>query len=263
MSHEVSVHLLPALFEPAELHGGIAVMIDVLRASTTICHALDAGAPVVVPCQDVDDARQIAANHSAGEVLLGGERDGTLIEGFDLDNSPQKYTADKVRNRTIVFTTTNGTRALLRSREADRIVIGAFVNVNAVIRMLADDPRPVHLVCAGTNGHVTAEDVLCAGAIATGLELARGRSAVPNDQTQMAMDVFSVRSQNRTFFEKAIRTGLGGRNLQELGFDEDVRTASTWDLFNLVPEYSAETGQIRAACDISKERRPRWLAAPV
>ena len=86
MSRELSVHFLPQLFEPGELRGGIAVVIDVLRASTTIVHALAAGAQTVVPCAEVDQAHQVAANLSTNNVLLGGEREGRLIPGFDLDN---------------------------------------------------------------------------------------------------------------------------------------------------------------------------------
>ena len=149
MSREVDVFLLPSHFEPDDLRGGIAVVIDTLRASTTIVAALANGATRVIPCGDVATARQIAGHLPAGTALLGGERKGVRIEGFDLDNSPAAYTAERVQGKTIVFTTTNGTAALLRSQKADRVLIGSFVNRDAVVRVLAADERPAYLVCAG------------------------------------------------------------------------------------------------------------------
>src|SRR5579864_1736813 len=121
MSRKLFVHLLPALFEPAELEGGVAVVLDVLRASTTIVHALGAGAGSVVPCGEVDETRRLAATFPAESVVLGGERGGTRIGGFDLDNSPASYTNERVHGKTVAFTTTNGTQALIRSRAARRI----------------------------------------------------------------------------------------------------------------------------------------------
>ena len=262
MSRDVSVHLSPNLFEPNEVRGGIAVVMDVLRASTTITHALAGGAQAVVPCQEVNEARQIAANHPPGEVLLGGERQGELIDGFDLDNSPLNYTAESVQNKTVVFTTTNGTRALLRCRGADRVLIGAFVNVNAVIRMLADDERPVHLVCAGKDGDVSAEDALCAGAVVTGLLAANNALYRLNDPAQIAAGFFAANSKDGATFRAAVRASRNGRNLQRLGFDADIHRAATWDLFELVPEYSPQSGDIQPANDAGTSRK-RWLPPPV
>lgn len=152
MIHDVHVHLLPNLFEPEEFRGGVAVILDILRASTTIVHALAHGAARVIPTGEIAEARRVAGGLPVGSVLLGGEREGLQIEGFDLDNSPFAYTPELVKGRTIVFTTTNGTRALLRSDRADRVLIGSFVNLQAVVDDLAQEDRPVHLVCAGDKG---------------------------------------------------------------------------------------------------------------
>jgi 2-phosphosulfolactate phosphatase len=247
MSRELHVHLLPTLFEPSELRGGVAVVIDVLRASTTIVHALAAGACAVVPCLTVDEARTFAANHPADELLLGGERGGKLIDGFDLDNSPQRYTQSTVRGKTIVFTSSNGTQALLRSGQADRVLIGAFVNLSTVVETLLSCDRPIHLVCAGTCGSLTAEDVLCAGAIAKRHREAGGDFDWTDDSTQLALDFFAAHSHDQAALLNAIRAGHGGRNLTTLGFEEDIRRAATCDLFRLVPEYSPHSGRIEIA----------------
>src|SRR3954447_24007137 len=123
----VFVHLLPALVEPETLRDQTVVVVDVLRATTTIVHALAAGARAVVPCLEVEEARQRAANLPAGSAVLGGERQGLRIEGFDLGNSPTEYTPERVAGKTVVFTTTNGTRAMLHARGARRVVLGSLV----------------------------------------------------------------------------------------------------------------------------------------
>lgn len=260
MSRELFVHFLPTLFEPHELHGGFAVVIDLLRASTTIVHAIAAGARAVVPCLTVEDARSAAANLSPSEVVLGGERHGQLIEGFDLDNSPLRYTAKAVGGRTVVFTTTNGTRALLRCAEADRVLVGAFTNLNAVVELLGGLDRPVHLVCAGTRGKITAEDVLCAGAMATAFVAATGMGRLDDDQTRIAMSCYARCATDQATFRRALEESIGGRDLLELGFERDIERAAAWDLFAVVPEFFASEGRIVAASDALTENR--WLAPP-
>jgi len=262
MSRPVFVHLLPSLFQPDDLRGGLAVVIDVLRASTTIVHALAADARDVIPAETVDEARAIAAGLPDDRVVLGGERDSRRIDGFDLGNSPQSYTAETVGGQRVVFTTTNGTRALQRSRQADRVLIGAFVNLNAVLGLLTTDDRPVHLVCAGTRGEVTAEDVLCAGALVVGLETAGGGTCSLSDSARMAADCFTVRSRDRNCFTRALQTSLGGRNLEQVGFTDDIAIAATWDRFDLVPEFSSETGRITVAEKPPNAPSPSLAAPP-
>src|SRR5262249_2496210 len=166
MSRLISVHLLPALFEPADLRGGVAVVIDLLRATSTIVHALAADATSIIPCGEVDEARRLAAQPPAGPVLLGADRAGCKIPALDLGKSPAEYSRDVVAGKTLMFTTTNGTRALIRAKEARRVLIGALVNLGAVVDLLAEESGSVHLLCAGTEGRITLEDVLCAGGIA-------------------------------------------------------------------------------------------------
>src|SRR5438876_9330427 len=146
---EVQVHLLPQLAPPGVLVGGIAVVIDVLRATTTIVHALAAGCTAVRPCTEVEEARTLAGQMRVGRALLGGERCGTPLPGFDVGNSPREYTAKLCRGATLVMTTTNGTRALLRAAEADRVLLACFANFSAVCEQLRLDSRPTHIICAG------------------------------------------------------------------------------------------------------------------
>ncbi len=242
MLQTVHVHLLPKLFEPNELRGGCAVVIDVLRASTTIIHALAAGATAVLPCEEVDEARQRAANCSAGACLLGGERDGLRIDGFDLDNSPLAYTADIVAGKTVIFTTTNGTRALARAKLAAPILIGSFVNMQATIDVLSNQQQPVHLVCAGTRGEITSEDVLFAGAVTTALQEMNFQPG--NDEADIAGGFFQRHTNSGETLFDAICRSTGGRNLINSGFETDIHRAADVNRFDIVPQYNSHENEI-------------------
>lgn len=236
--------MLPALIDGNALTGGVAVMIDVLRASTTIVHALMAGADSIIPCESVDEARRTAERPGSRDVLLGGERSGVQIDGFDMGNSPLEYTQDRVADRTIIFTTTNGTRALRACAQAERVLIGSFVNRAALVRVLREDQRDVHLVCAGTDGHLTAEDILFAGAVAG--DLIGDQRPDIDVQTQMAIDYYRARSGNADRLLEAIRSSRGGGNLMRLGYSADIERAAEEDLFDVVPEWSRETRTVSA-----------------
>lgn len=236
------VHLLPALVHPESLRGGTVVVVDVLRASTTICHALAAGAAGVVPTGEVDEARRVAASIGTG-VVLGGERGGERIVGFDFGNSPTGYTAESVGGRTVVFTTTNGTRALLHSVAADRIVVGCFANEAAVAADVARREGPVHVLCAGTNGAVTLEDVLFAGSLTARLAAWKTPGfEVANDSARLARHLYEDATPDGLL--AVLRSSQGGRNLLQLGFDADVVTAAARDTTDIVPVFDPESGRI-------------------
>src|SRR5262245_16933047 len=162
---DVQVHLLPSLVPAARLAGGVAVVIDVLRATTTIVHALAAGCTMVRPCVEVEEAKALAGEMLAGKAVLGGERGGLPLPGFDRGNSPREYTPDVCQGNTVVLTTTNGTRALIAAAPAERALVAGFVNFSAVCEQLRHEARPLHIVCAGTEGEVSLEDTLLAGAV--------------------------------------------------------------------------------------------------
>jgi 2-phosphosulfolactate phosphatase len=252
MSRPINVHLVPGLFEPADLRGGVAVVIDLLRATSTIIHALASGATSVVPCGEVDEARRLASQAPAGSVLLGGERRGMKIPGFDLGNSPGEYTRELTAGKTLIFTTTNGTRALIRAKEARRVLIGALANLEAVVELLAEESGPVHLVCAGTEGRITLEDVLCAGAIAHWFNLAADDADPSDDATQLALHLFASCGHNydRAYEDRVLAIlgrSRGGRNLIDCGLIADIAVCAEQDKFDIVPELSRDPWEIRVA----------------
>ena len=234
----ISVHLLPSLIPPGALHGGVAVVIDVLRASTMIVHALVAGCTAVIPCEEVDEARRLAASLPGGTSLLAGERHGVPIEGFDLGNSPGECTPEVCRGKTMVITTTNGTRAMLACLDAEPVVIGSFVNFAATTQRLLHETRPIHLVCAGTEGRVSYEDTLLAGAFARHFKDLDHRMA--NDEAEIAAGLWGgvedmiwfrgnqvVRDDESTPLVRYLTRGQGGRRVVELGLSSDIVEAAS------------------------------------
>ncbi len=237
---ELLIHPLPETIAPSDLAGGVVVLIDVLRATTVIVHALTHGARAVVPAASVEEAFALGTRWPVGERLLGGERHGVTIEGFDLDNSPWSYSPEVVGGQTIVFTTTNGTRAMRWASQAAEILVGAFTNLSAVARYLEQEARPVHLLCAGTDLRISAEDLLLAGAVADRLK-----------------DRFQIHCESRIYLEfyqqhgiqnadrlHTLRSSAGGRNLVELGFDRDIERASQIDLSSIVPRLAPSNGEL-------------------
>lgn len=248
----LAVHYLPQFVSESDLAGGTVVVIDLLRASTTICHALAAGATEVFAFREVGDAVRAAETQgSRASLLLGGERGGERIEGFDLGNSPAEYTPDQVFGKQVFFTTTNGTLALQHARLAGRVLVGAAANLSALADILVDEEQ-VHLLCAGTNGRVSREDQLIAGAIAH--ELA-AREASPRKRNESADSVLgewqellnTARALGRSTSDQLaieLRDTPGGKNLIAIGQDTDLPLCAKIDTHDLVPEYDPKSGRI-------------------
>jgi 2-phosphosulfolactate phosphatase len=245
----VFVHLLPKLIPPGALRGGVAVVVDVLRATTVMVHALAAGCEAVIPCGEIDEAKAVAAKLPAGTALLGGERGGIPIPGFELGNSPGDFTPEICVGKTLVMTTTNGTRAILASLAAERVYIASFANLKATADELAvqlienDRGRPAHIVCAGTEGFISLEDSLLAGALVSTLT----RMAFPsmaekipiaNDEVFITHLEWLGASQTGPVrpLAELLALGRGGRNVKRVGLGADIEAASQVDRFNLVAE---------------------------
>lgn len=241
----LSVAMLPELVDDSLLATSTVVIIDIFRASTTIIHALAHGARRVHPCLSVDDARQIAAKIPPDQRLLGGERGGIKIAGFDLGNSPFEYTPDVVDGKDIIFTTTNGTKALNRCREAKRIVIGGFVNISAIAKLLASSSDDALLVCAGTDGHLTAEDILFAGSLVDILIRDAGQSYQLDIGGEISREFALRRSKCDHDWQAAMRSSRGGSNLIALGYERDIERSIERDRFDVVPMWDCESQSLK------------------
>ncbi len=247
----LSVHYLPQFVSETELADSAVVVIDLLRASSTICHALSAGAKCVMPFVEVDEVRHQASNFTQSAIVLGGERGGRRIEGFDLGNSPTEYTPEKVFGKTVLFSTTNGARAVAHAHLARRVIIGATANRRAVVAALAEEPA-IDILCAGTNGNVTREDILAAGAIVDAL------LPLPDSQWETNEWVDAVRGEWQELLSTAtalgrsvseqlaleLRETTGGKNLLAIGYDFDLEVCAQVDTLDLAPELDSETAAI-------------------
>ena len=245
MPRSARVYLLPGLADDSMFSGRTVVVVDILRATTTILHALAAGAEAVIPLLDVAEAR-FKAQQLGVNVVLGGERQGERIEGFDLGNSPAEYTRETVGGKTVVFTTSNGTRAMQMCRSAQRVLLGAFTGFSALCRELSR-VEDVDILCAGTDGQITREDVLFAGAIVEDLLLAKQRPAELNDQAEIAADAWN--NARREFagpkpLAEYLRASQGGRNLIEIGHERDIAIAAEIDRVDFLAELQLDSWRI-------------------
>jgi 2-phosphosulfolactate phosphatase len=248
---QLFVHNLPQLIEPSELAGSVVVVVDQLRASSTICQALAAGARGVVPLVEIDGTLERASSYARSEIVLGGERGGRRIEGFDLGNSPTEYTPERVAGRTVLFTTTNGARALSHAHQARRVLVGATVNRGAIVAELLGSSR-VDILCAGTDGQITGEDILAAGAIVDGLCLRSSDSLETNEAADAARLAWREllaaahalgRSASDQFARQLPETA-GGKNLLAIGHEFDLEVCARLDALDVAPELDLASGVI-------------------
>ena len=152
-------------FPEEELRYKVVVVIDVLRATSTMVTALMNGAKGVIPVADMGEASRISQSVDSKNLLLCGEKDGVKIEGYDLGNSPLEYTADVVKGKTLIFNTTNGTKTIKKAVGAKKLYIASFLNLSAVVNTLKDESSDIILACAGWHGRLALEDMILAGNI--------------------------------------------------------------------------------------------------
>ena len=226
----ISVAPVPGEFAGAE-PGGAVVVVDVFRASTTITAALAGGGRFVLPVADVEQGVKLAEPYAENEVLLGGERECQRIEGFQLGNSPREYTREVVTGKVIIFTTTNGTRALAAARDASDVLVGSFVNFGAVADALAGH-EAVTVMCAGNDGRLSLEDFACAGGLVD--QLAKGKFQLDD----AALAARATYRNLGTGLARVLTSTEHALRLTGLGFRADLEFALKIDSLPVVPRLS-------------------------
>jgi 2-phosphosulfolactate phosphatase len=201
------------------LRASACVVIDVIRATSTIVTALAQGAAGVQPVASVDDAFALKARNP--EALLAGERGGQALPGFDLGNSPEDFTPERVLGRPLILTTTNGTQALAACDGARAVVTASLLNLNAVAVRLREIGPPWIIICAGCDGEFGVDDAIVAGALAEALD------------REHAM-VSLYRSVRRELAQTLLGSAAG-RELLKVGLEKDVPFCSRMNLFSIVP----------------------------
>ena len=232
----LDVYLSPGELSPGDASGRVVAVIDVLRASTTIAVALANGARSIVPVESADVAITRARAFERADVVVAGEKKMLPVPGFDLGNSPASFSPEVVGGRTILLTTTNGTRALIALQGARDIVVAAYVNhaaVTAMLRTAARANTDVAIVCAGDEGHFSLEDAACAGRYIRSI-YQRGRSIVCNDAANACELIDRKYGDN---IAKIFRDSSHGKALAEAGFGEDLVTCAAVDSHPVVPIY--------------------------
>jgi 2-phosphosulfolactate phosphatase len=233
---KLDVYFTPLGLTAGDLAGRGVVVIDVLRATTTIVCALANGARAVVPAASSEDAVKMTANLERDGFLLAGERKNLAIPGFSLGNSPREMTADMVGGKTVYLTTTNGTPALVAAQGADPVLVGAAVNFSAVADRARDvlrDRGDLVIICAGREMQFALEDAYAAGRLVKAVKKGL-RKLVLNDSAHVALGL----TQRYKHWLDAFAVCEAGRQLEELALAEDVTFCAEADRFAIVPTYS-------------------------
>ncbi|MFQ6091606.1 MAG: 2-phosphosulfolactate phosphatase [bacterium] len=228
------IHVYFTLNEIGEDHlrGKRVVVIDVLRTCTTIATAIANGCREIIPAESIEAATALATDIDRKSVFLCGEREGKLIDGFDLGNSPGEYKEKVIKDKNIVFVSTNGSKALVKSRLASVSVICAFVNVTAVTDYLLQGEGDVAVLCAGHQGQFALEDAVCSGMLIGGL-----RSKIENvfdlNDSAVAAEVMLKKHAKR--IKALLRNCDHGRYLTEIGYGKDLPVCAEVDSLQVVP----------------------------
>ena len=229
----IHVFLTAAQVDPAVVAGRAAVVIDVIRATSTIAEALANGASAVYPTDSTEDALKLRASLGADDTLLCGERKGLKVEGFDLGNSPREFTCEVVKGKRLVMSTTNGTRAFLAAAGASKVVSASFMNLGAAAAAVAGSEGVV-IICAGKDDDFSLDDVVCAGQVAGRLQELGSGDVVLNDAALAAVALAERFPPSAEF----LGSTAAGMALLDIGLGEDLAVCAQVDRHALVPEMS-------------------------
>jgi 2-phosphosulfolactate phosphatase len=230
MTNDLHVCLTPVLIPLYNVEDSVVVIIDIFRATSSICYGIENGAEAIIPVSEIEECEAYRAHGH----LLAAERNGEVVTGFDFGNSPFSYTREKVAGKTVVLTTTNGTQALHLTRKAKRIVIGSFLNLTALCNWLKTQDENILLVCAGWKNNFNLEDTLFAGAVVeqlkdTGLKL--------DDAAIAANDLYQLGKNDINAYLK--KTSHSER-LKKLGIEKDIEFCLQVDITTAIPVLEGE-----------------------
>jgi len=222
------------------LAGKTVLIIDVLRATSTITTALANGAAAVLSVLTIDAAREAAACLPPGTFLLGGERKALKIPGFDLDNSPRQYTREAVAGKTIVMTTTNGTVAIKKALPAAKLLIASFLNARAVAREAWQRGTDIYLLCAGTRNRFSLDDAACAGMLVNYLQEMEPQARLGD----LAFTLRQLYLSHQEDLPHLISHASHYQRLVDLGLEADIAYCLQQDIYHVVPWLDKEQNLI-------------------
>ena len=232
----LDVFFSPIQVKPSDTQARLVLIVDVLRASTTVATALGNGAKTVIPLEGPDEVITRSREFHRSQIILAGEQWMHPITGFDLGNSPQAFQPKVVEGKTILITTTNGTRTLLGVQGARDIVIASYVNFTAVLAMMkvaARSNTDIAIICAGEEGSFTLEDAACAGRYVRAIPK-RADSVQVNDAASASVLIEKKYGEN---IAKLFKESTHGQALEAAGFGDDLAAAAEVDSYPVVPIY--------------------------
>lgn len=248
----IDAFLVPtAINEDTYFSNSVVIMIDVLRASTTIVTALSNNAREIIITDTTEKAVKLYNTIDRQNAILAGERNGMKPDGFGAGNSPTEFTREKVENKIVILTTTNGTQIFTRAKESPCRIVASFVNLSAVceyvLRRVESDPsmHSIILFAAGNKGRISYEDTLAAGAFVSHFH--EQLSCKLTDAAHLAKSIYQMHKDNIKDF---IRTTEHAKLLESLGFESDIEIASTIDLYPIIPYIEGNSIKILKATEV-------------
>ena len=205
------------------------VIVDVFRATSAICTAFDHGVKSIIPVATVEEAYA----YKKEGYLVGAERNGEVVEGFDFGNSPFSYMDPKVKDQTIVLTTTNGTKAISIAKEASQIIIGSFLNLKALTEYLISSDKDVLIQCAGWKNRFNLEDTLFAGALVQELM----KNPEFNNLADSALASSHLFEISKSDMYSFLQQSSHRKRLHRLNLEEDIRYCLNLSTSNAIPVY--------------------------
>lgn len=232
---KINVLLSPTNVDELFFSGKTTIVIDVLRATSTIITALYNGAREVIPVNTIEFAMKVSGNAFGGATILGGERNTKKIEGFTLGNSPLEYTREAVQGKSVILFTTNGTKAFVKAKFSANLIPACFNNLNAVVNHILELNTDVYILCAGSNGMFCIEDTICAGKIVR--ELIKFKPEIElsdSAKASLALDTAFGEDLIKLFTECE-----HGKLLVENGFEKDLEYIAQIGSLDFVPKYES------------------------
>ncbi|MBI1768084.1 MAG: 2-phosphosulfolactate phosphatase [Bacteroidetes bacterium] len=222
----IDVCLSPELMHLYEVRNRTVVVVDILRATSCMVTAFAHGVESITPVANLDECRSMKTKG----FVISGERDGKKVEGFDKGNSPFEYLGDQVKGLKIAFTTTNGTQAIEKSKEAKEVIIGSFLNLTTVAKYLLLGENNALIVCAGWKGRVNLEDTLFAGALVEKLKEYLGPDC---DAPLAAQHLYNLAKNDMVSF---LNASSHVRRLNKLNIHDDIKFCVTPDQYKVLPK---------------------------
>jgi len=229
---KVEVHFSHAQIDEMQLKDKTVVVVDVLRSSASIVTALHNGAKEIIPVNNIENAVKISSSLFSDVMLRAGERNGKMIEGFNLGNSPREYTSHAVKGKSIIFMTSNGSVAMIKGRYAKNLLVAGFINLSTVVLFLKQLKNDFIIICAGKGNKFCIEDAVCAGRLITQLQSEIEEELILDDASAAAVALSKNFGKS---ILKILKSSEHGKYLSDIGFAEDLKVCAEIDAIQVLP----------------------------